>query len=304
MIKKPQTRKITRHFQNAVRVAGLIITSALIGLYVQHSVHEKEMGESLVHTEKDGRLFQFFNMHAEGLKSFRDILRTGDTWDNGLYDPLIYFYEPEYTVKWGKKDQFNAAFEKAYDNSLKHIQKSITLHSLLSKNEWQREDRERWEETLAQIVSYEAFNAGFEPYRSGGDDSTLKRDTDLNKIGEDIANNQQQYEYDCEAMSLVEGCLIQRLEDKLLPAAAKPSMALINTATESDDYKTASAYYYSKGFVPGGKHAWITSGKTGHVIEATDEIPFSDYIYLRQFQTQYATPPQIRNRTIQYMYEL
>lgn len=232
------------------------------------------------------------------LISFDYILKTGKCpalQPNVLQKILTLFQGANLSIDWDCKDPVTQAFDAMYDKSLLFIKDSPHLVKLLAKETWDKDDRMQWEDALSQVVShFMDQQPGFDTYRSTaefeGQETAKKRFSKLNKLSPDIEAGTFNREFDCEAMSFIEGALIQKIENALLPAAQENQV-------KEHVYKTCSQYYYVSGYrtnldenvQPSGAHAFIISAATANVIEAVQDPSKSPGVlpYVRHGQDDY-----------------
>lgn len=210
--------------------------------------------------------------------SFRHIFETGEApHTDKKFDGTL---PPPYKVDWKADDAFNQAMARIEAKVTYFIEKMPSMQELLKKDSWSMEDRQKWEDNV-QRITHEEMVKEFGPYRSEGtkapQDHSAKRNPNLNALGDDVGKGEYSrfdkldhaWEFDCEAMSIVKGAIMQRMDDKLLP----------KTPGAEGDLKYQAEYRYNVGVanieptkyrdgVLGG-HAWIMSPLTKNVIEGT-----------------------------------
>ncbi|MBI4031019.1 MAG: hypothetical protein HY370_05030 [Proteobacteria bacterium] len=218
--------------------------------------------------------------------SFHHIMETGEVDSLGFHLVTILFpSNSDYSIDFKTDDKFNAAMSRLYEQTIKKIETDPRLQSLLKKDTWSPQDREKWEKLLNYAIQPEMIKE-FGPYRTQdslySSFSHVKRNPQLNALGEDIgkqgnapvavapwiqtpAGEKYVVEFDCEAMSLVKGMIMQKMDDKFLPK---------NTKNEND-MKYAAEYRYNTGIHKEAdtyainSHAYIFSPATQNVIEGT-----------------------------------
>lgn len=194
-------------------------------------------------------------------------------------------------IDWDSDDAYTRALEEIRENVFERIENSPELQELLAKESWTRDDRVAWERGVSEIVSEEhKAIPGLGTYRNNSDEERYpdveRRASRLNDLSSDIENGTAFIEHDCEAMSILEGVILQQVDNAFLPEEAPEG-----------DYREASNYFYAVGrtnFNPeyngDGTHAFIISSATTNIIEATNttgspykenanpEMTFSDFI--------------------------
>ncbi len=218
--------------------------------------------------------FNYTLQHGTVPHDPKDTMYGGDQYIDFGNSPVPFGqdgYEPH--------DPFTSALETVRHNTIERIQNDPEMQALLQDPNWSEGDRIKWEAKLSQITSEELNKIqGLGTYRLEGDQhvdgsQTEIRPDRLNDLNEDILNGSQKVEFDCEAMSVVEGTLMQAVENTFL-AGNDPS---------PDNLKFAGNYFYTTGgvfFGPSsggvGGHAYVLSSVTGNVFEATAD-PDSRY---------------------------
>lgn len=208
--------------------------------------------------------------------------------------------DQQYTVDWNKNDAYNQA-RKIMENQISYeIESNREMQTLLKKEQWTKEDRETWEEKLSVLVAKNTNSlfVGLGNYRTtayAGYTGEVAKSAPLhlNKISTDIESGTHNVAYDCISQSVLKGAIMQRIEQKYLPAAHDGS------------YKSAQNYFlaigkhytfYStsdrKGY---GTHAYIVSSATGNVTEGTvdpyghpDVKPQDFMVYFRHSDRNYS----------------
>ena len=200
------------------------------------------------------------------------IMRTGNI---PLYAETQYNQE----ISLFPKDFFTFAVYGVYASCVEEIDKNIRLQALMNKDQWSHENRELWEEEIAQIVSRAVSKVpGLDSYRNELDYIGVTRPKSLNDLSRDVMRDTETIEYDCEAMSIVEGVLMHALDKRFLPE-------------DGVGLKRPHNYYVAHGYasfenMASGNHAFVMSGATGNIVECTvlslDVLADSPY---------YKTPP-------------
>lgn len=182
------------------------------------------------------------------------VLRTGEI-------PMSDFAIYNDSIDWDKDDAFTRALKTIEQNALGKIRDSTELQALLAKPCWDKADREGWEEGVCRIVGEEMWAIpGLDKYRT----HTKLIGHALNKLSDDIEHNTHNQEFDCKGTSFVRGCVLQRIENRLLPSGGPP-----------DAFKKAMGYFVIAGGVCFGDDS-KTGGHTftftpaGNVIEGTE----------------------------------
>jgi len=248
-----------------------------------------------------GFLSQIFgSAHDDVPLSERDILQVGprNFWDGDLPDG----YESRVTnmqtylddgrppdvsglqwndqyIDWQSDDAFTQAIEAIRSNTFERIEQDPDLQALLAKESWTREDRVAWERGVSEIINDEhAQIQGLNRYRNNSDKEAYpdveRRASRLNDLAVDIENDTLTIEHDCESNSIVEGVVLQLVDNAFLPDSAPEG-----------DYKEGANYFYTVGRsnftagVNGGVHAWVTSSATMNVIDgAAVSLPYRENV--------------------------
>lgn len=177
-------------------------------------------------------------------------------------------------VDWNADDEFNTAYDTIIERSIERIEESPELYDLRVQSSWGYDERVAWEKEIAGIVSEEmAAIKGLDRYRLDTEDypETSLRAEWVNALSQDITNSTISVEHDCETMSIIEGSILQRLDEHFLPSRTVEGLQDGNLMMQHN-------YFYARGEVsfdptdemPGG-HAFIVSSATGNVIEATND---------------------------------
>lgn len=191
----------------------------------------------------------------------------------GKFNIFPYEQEMNQDIDFNAKDALNGTLDSIENKVASRVQNE--LGHLLRDDSWDMQDREQWEEGLAKITSKEFLNADMavSEYRTEGRRTSLLNETlnsDLNSKGKPTG------EFDCEAMSKLEGVIIQRVENQ----------ALKGQQHEPGNLKFPGNYFVGGGVVSfagaEGGHAHLLSSVTGNIIEATGG---SSGVYGRSNQT-------------------
>jgi hypothetical protein len=205
--------------------------------------------------------------------NFNSILRTGQV--PCTTDKDRHLYNIEWTKNGAADDAFNSTLRTIEKGAAEKIRESPELQDLLVKEHWDKADRQQWEERVSTIVSDEAAKVpAFRHYRTSGDYPGRSPDTRidavdisrLNDLNADIQKGTEKMRFDCGVQSLVEGCVLQRIENSHLPAAP----------ADKGDCKKASSYFYATGGAIFGhestrdmsNHAAVFT-PAGNIIEST-----------------------------------
>tara|TARA_R110002126_G_scaffold13118_3_gene56745 strand:- start:260394 stop:261914 length:1521 start_codon:yes stop_codon:yes gene_type:complete len=201
--------------------------------------------------------------------NFQSIIQSGEV---SLGNPIIGSYE----VDWEADDLFNQRMNEIEMNVTERVSQHDALQGLVDKPEWTNQDRVSWEFHLSEIVSEEVNKiSGFEEYRSSSNNiiatlfDGIDRESRANEISRDLETGGQAIEFDCELMAIVEGSILQRVENTLLPEDSE----------QGGDYKEVGNYFYAQSQVSYDPqrddldewrgHVYIISSVTGNIIEAT-----------------------------------
>ncbi len=171
------------------------------------------------------------------------------------------------TIDWNSDDKFTQTMSHIEQDTIRQIFESDELSQLIEKDEWTRQDRASWESGVSQIISNKLdIIPGFNKYRIDYyENSGIKETTHFNDLSKDLTYKMSTMEFDCDVMSVVEGAIIQRVENSLLPEKSD--------VLQEQNYKYASNYFITPGNSWAGEtvvpHTIITSSATGNIIEAT-----------------------------------
>ena len=166
---------------------------------------------------EEGDVIPFFG--SLQMVSCRYILRTGKV---PLSDDPFTSFNME--VDLSSVDPFTLALNAIYASCLAAVKKDKLLSDLLRKSERDYMDKVQWEENLSQIVSSAvARMPGLKRYRSSSIQSDIIHPKILNMLSGDIISDSTTVEFDCDTMSVVEGILLQSLEDAFLSEEGHPS---------------------------------------------------------------------------------
>lgn len=175
-----------------------------------------------------------------------------------LKDPLLF----STSVDWNGNDPVAQSVRQMQRNLDQRVRESGILQKLHKQPRWDKVAREAWEAELSRLVSEEvASDPLLANYRTSPE---VRRTQNLNQLKTNTS-------FDCVTMSMVEGRLLQSLEDQWLGDRA-PS--------DASDLRRPSQYYIAAGFtrapdpentktLTGGGHAFLVSSLTGAVIEST-----------------------------------
>ncbi|MFN3701076.1 MAG: hypothetical protein ACK4VI_06090 [Alphaproteobacteria bacterium] len=174
-------------------------------------------------------------------------------------------------IDWNADDAFIQVYNQIADNVRYRIEHSETPLDLRAQESWTYEDRVAWEREISTIINDEInLVPGLSRYRMDiegyGDLLSETSPSFLNELSEDIENGTHRITFSCREMSVLEGSLLQRMDEEFLP----------RRTLDGDQYKVASNYFYVRGAVlfnpndttPGG-HAFVISSATGNIIEST-----------------------------------
>lgn len=213
--------------------------------------------------------------------NFRYIIQTGNI--PAFPDSL----DSTYSIDLNRDDpltQALATMEAAVLNSIENRRRDAPdFRDLMEKPVWSKQDRQDFESYLSDAVSTEMDKIkGLQDYRTIPYENNQNKELPLaqenirllNDLSYDIEHGSQRYRFDCGVQSIIEGIVIQRVEDQVLTAE-----------NPADNYKAASSYFYSGGTAlfnekdNPGQHAYIFT-PSGTVIEATADpskggVPYS-----------------------------
>lgn len=175
-------------------------------------------------------------------------------------------------IDWYTQDEFNAAYEEILQNCIERIEANPAIYNLRIMPAWGHDERVAWEREISAIVSEEMDAIpGLDIYRLANEayPETSLRAQWINVLSDDILQGTAKIEHDCETMTLIEGSILQRLDENFLPRRTVESL-------QDGNLMVRSNYFYAMGYVsfdpsdtqPGG-HAFIVSSATGNIIEAT-----------------------------------
>jgi hypothetical protein len=193
--------------------------------------------------------------------NFNYILRTGSI-------PMSDFGFYNDSIDWTKDDAFTRALKAIEAKAREKIGASAALQALLKKDAWSRDDRALWEKEASNIIGAEVWAVpGLDAYRTH--DKILGHA--LNALSRDIERHSKDCEFDCKGMSFIRGCLLQKIENSLLPVSAPPR-----------DFRRAMDYFVIAGGVcfsdenKTGGHTFIFT-PAGNIIESTRKAGRDDY---------------------------
>jgi hypothetical protein len=188
------------------------------------------------------------------------------------------------TIDLTVDDALTRTMQSVQDDVLTEIANDSDMQDLISKEVWSKQDRASWETFISETTSKTVAKVpGLDHYRlqPQAPDSDLadkgtaeKRAEHVNELSKDIENGTGTIEFDCETMSIVEGIILQRLEQEALPSKENAT----------DGYKYAANYFYVSGNAApsyeGDRqtgHAYIISSATGNIIEGTVDRRYGVY---------------------------
>jgi hypothetical protein len=184
-------------------------------------------------------------------------------------------------IDWGADDAFNDAYQTILERSIERIEAHPDLYELRVQSSWGYEERATWERTISNIVSEEMDAIpGLDQYRTGNPDipeSSLRAQW-VNALSTDIEGNTMSITNNCETMALIEGSILQRLDEHFLPSRTAEALREGNLMVESNYFFVIGEVSYNPSNTTPGAHAFVMSSATGNIIEATldPNVHFSD----------------------------
>lgn len=183
-------------------------------------------------------------------------------------------------------DAVNRALDSVQERVIADVKNSETMQALFKKESWSPEDRTAYEKELSETVNKEIDKVpGLDEYRTVweakilglGDKAHSENTTNLNELSKDIVDHTHDKRFDCGVMATFEGIILQKVEQKLLPANQEGNMKsahnyFLQTGSMDKVGGTTNALglSVSDGDVrTSGSHIWIVSSATGGIIEAT-----------------------------------
>lgn len=168
------------------------------------------------------------------------------------------------SANWSANNPVMNSIREMEQDIIKDVQRSPLLKKLLDQPRWGKSERQQWEAEVSRIVSS----------RVGSDDLMKEYRTLSESVSRtsDLSNLAQNSSFDCVTMSMVEGKLLQAVDDKLLKSK--------HASQSEENLRRPSQYYIAAGVMSypdpenpkqltGGSHAFVVSSLTGAVIEAT-----------------------------------
>ena len=241
-------------------------------------IHSSQISLDRILYGNDGHLLNFQYILETGRIPAKQLFGSSGIGDGVSYIPdrIFKITIGNQHVNWKSGDAFMRALGSIRTNTMQRIEEMTFLQELLGKGKWDRDDRIIWERNISQIIAEEVDKIpGFGEYRTTSriqfQRSAKKRPICLNDLSSDIENNTMDIEFDCEAMTTVEGIMLQQMDNMYLP-----------TTAPKGDLKTISNYFYVTGAVEyacgtKGAHAFIQSSATGSIIEKTHKDPRDHY---------------------------
>lgn len=185
------------------------------------------------------------------------ILETGNVPYYNTFE-FANLYRGNQSVNWHASDKLIRAISNIKANVIAEIENADDLQELLGKQDWQHQDRVKWERRIAGLVTQQfASTQGLSRFRQEGQSSN-----DINALSHDIGKESNSYVYKCKTMAVLKGAVLQAVEERFLPASDR-----------GNSNKSAADYYLVGGHVVVGDnyyaHSYIFSPATGGVIEPT-----------------------------------
>lgn len=184
--------------------------------------------------------------------SFNDILEGNVRIDmfNGvdsfIHDLLNDFDDNDLEINWNDETKIINDINSARDKVLSKMQEEFSELLKKEPSNWNEEERDEWSSKLAFYTSAELDNHPiFSKYKLDGQGKRERRINDIN----------EKSEFDCECMAIIEGIIMQLVENEVLKSYAKDYYLVTGQAN----------YNYGAGFA---KHTWVMN-EDGDVFEAT-----------------------------------
>lgn len=187
-------------------------------------------------------------------------------------DPSDNEYWGSQRIDWGADDAFNDAYQTILERSIERIENDPALYDLRIQSSWGHEERIAWERTISNIVSEEMDAIpGLDQYRLATEDypETSLRAQWVNALSTDIEGNTISVEHDCETMTIIEGSILQRLDEHFLPVRTPEALSSGNLMVQSNYFYADGEVSFDPNDTAPSRHAFIVSSATGNIIEAT-----------------------------------
>jgi hypothetical protein len=271
-----------KHIQQAVCVMGLL------GVFAS-AVANKPASEPFIPLEQRN-LIPILNRGKEAyLVNFRSIAFG----DGQVPRGAGYMFYNNYFYDRHVKDTYNAVLDaiegrtaSQIDSLLRHDKQ---MQTLMAKPHWNAEDRNFYDKTISKIISREVETVkGLDTYRSyqsalgqflKGKKSYATAEQNikyLNELSSDIEAGTHAKRFDCGPMTLTEGIVRQRIEDKY---------NFLSKTAPQGDYKKSSAFWHATGGASSrsGKysnHAFMITPAM-QVVDGEGDHWNPDFIFLR-----------------------
>lgn len=202
-------------------------------------------------------------------------------------------YEPNQRIDVNADDALGVFWQTTRAQIVDDLKNNPEFQTLMKINVWGDYGRELYERILAEAVS-ERVDAipGLGDYRITREISedfsvAKRRATNLNDLSTDIENNTTDIEYDCEAMSVFEGTLMQAVENEILEGGTglKSPHNYYYTPSNLEFFATDKIARGEE--IDLGGHAYITSSATGNIIESTYDPSLHTYCPYSKTQGNY-----------------
>ena len=170
---------------------------------------------------------RFFLGNEGCLINFQSILETGkipskhlfgstalgNGFDHILGKFLKYSYGSQH-IDWDSDDAFIHALGTIRTRTMERVENDGCIQDLLQKEIWDKKDRIFWEQNISRMIAEEVDRIpNLNEYRTtcsnSFEKSAQKRPIRLNELSSDIENGTMDIEFDCEAMTAVEGGMLQ-----------------------------------------------------------------------------------------------